>query len=86
MEITKKQLLKSKGHSLRMKDLRKFVEKHKDIDDDVTFALHEYHVAMFRFATKEEIQELKNRQKEYKAKRKEIDKLQKQISKLYKEL
>lgn len=40
----------------------------------------------FRFATKEEIQEFKNRQKEYKAKRKEIDKLQKQISKLYKEL
>ena len=35
MEITKKQLLKSKCHSLRMKDLRKFVEKHKDIDDDV---------------------------------------------------
>lgn len=40
----------------------------------------------FRFATKEEIQEFKNRQKEYKAKRKEIDKLQQQISRLYKEL
>lgn len=57
-----------------------------DYKDDVTFALHEYHVAMFRFATKEEIQEFKNRRKEYKAKRKEIDKLQEQISKLYKEL
>lgn len=57
-----------------------------DYKDDVTFALHEYHVAMFRFATKEEIQEFKNRRKEYKAKRKEINKLQKQISKLYKEL
>lgn len=40
----------------------------------------------FRFATKEEIQEFKNRRKEYKAKRKEIDILQKQITKLYKEL
>ena len=40
----------------------------------------------FRFATKEEIQEFKNRRKEYKQKKKEIDKLQKQISKLYKEL
>lgn len=40
----------------------------------------------FRFATKEEIQEFKNRRKEYKAKRKEINKLQKQISKLYREL
>ena len=40
----------------------------------------------FRFATKEETQEFKNRRKEYKAKRKEIDKLQQQISKLYKEL
>ena len=57
-----------------------------DYKDEVKFALHECHVAMFRFATKEEIQEFKNRQKEYKAKRKEIDKLQEQISKLYKEL
>ena len=40
----------------------------------------------FRFATKEEIQEFKNRRKEYKQKKKEIDTLQKQISKLYKEL
>ena len=40
----------------------------------------------FRFATKEEIQEFKNRRKEYKAKKKEIEVLQKQISKLYKEL
>ena len=41
---------------------------------------------MFRFATKEETQEFKNRRKEYKAKKKEIEVLQKQISKLYKEL
>ena len=40
----------------------------------------------FRFATKEEIQEFKNRRKEYKQKKKEIEVLQKQISKLYKEL
>ena len=40
----------------------------------------------FRFATKEEIQEFKNRRKEYKQKKKEIEALQKQISKLYKEL
>ena len=57
-----------------------------DYKDEVKFALHECHVAMFRFATKEEIQEFKNRRKEYKTKRKEINKLQKQISKLYKEL
>jgi hypothetical protein len=54
--------------------------------DDVAFALHEYHTAMFRFATKEEIQEFKNRRKEYKQKKKEIEALQKQISKLYKQL
>ena len=41
---------------------------------------------MFRFATKEEIRDFKNRQKEYKQKKKEIEALQKQISKLYKEL
>ena len=41
---------------------------------------------MFRFATKEEIKEFKNRRKEYKQKKKEIGALQKQISKLYKEL
>ena len=41
---------------------------------------------VFRFATKEEIQEFKNRRKEYKQKKKEIEALQKQISKLYKEL
>ena len=57
-----------------------------DYKDDVAFALHEYHTAMFRFATKEEIQEFKNRRKEYKQKKKEIEALQKQISKLYKEL
>ena len=41
---------------------------------------------MFRFATKEEIKDFKNRQKEYKQKKKEIDTLQKQITKLYKEI
>ena len=41
---------------------------------------------VFRFATKEEIKEFKNRRKEYKQKKKEIEALQKQISKLYKEL
>ena len=41
---------------------------------------------MFRFATKEEIKDFKNRQKEYKQKKKEIERLQKQITKLYKEL
>ena len=41
---------------------------------------------VFRFATKEEIQEFKNRRKEYKQKKKEIEVLQKQITKLYKEL
>ena len=40
----------------------------------------------FRFATKEEIRDFKNRQKEYKQKKKEINTLQKQITKLYKEL
>lgn len=50
------------------------------------FSIDEKESIMFRFATKEEIQEFKNRRKEYKAKRKEIDKLQEQISKLYKEL
>ena len=50
------------------------------------FSIDEKESVMFRFATKEEIQEFKNRQKEYKAKRKEIDKLQEQIIKLYKEL
>lgn len=57
-----------------------------DYKDEVKFALHECHVAMFRFATREEIQEFKNRQKEYNRLKKEIDNLQKQITKLYKEL
>lgn len=34
MEISKKQLIESKGCSLKMKDLRKFVEKYKDINDE----------------------------------------------------
>ena len=41
---------------------------------------------VFRFATKEEIQEFKNHRKNYKQKKKEIEVLQKQITKLYKEL
>ena len=40
----------------------------------------------FRFATKEEIEEFKNRQKEYKEKKKQIKTLEQQISKLYKQL
>lgn len=50
------------------------------------FSIDEKESIMFRFATKEEIQEFKNRRKEYKAKRKEINKLHQQISKLYKQL
>lgn len=41
---------------------------------------------MFRFATKEEIEQFKIARKNYKQKKKEIDALQKQITKLYKEL
>ena len=41
---------------------------------------------MFRFATKEEIEQFKIARKNYKQKKKEIEVLQKQISKLYKEL
>lgn len=40
----------------------------------------------FRFATKEEIKEFKNRQKEYKQKKELIAKKQEEISKLYREL
>ena len=40
----------------------------------------------FRFATKEEIRDFKNRQKEHKQKKKEIERLQKQLTKLYKEI
>lgn len=50
------------------------------------YSLNEKDSVMFRFATKEEIQEFKNWQKEYKQKKKEIDTLQKQITKLYKEI
>ena len=49
-------------------------------------SLDEESFRSFRFATKEEIQEFKNRRKEYKTKKKEIEALQKQITKLYKEL
>lgn len=41
---------------------------------------------VFRFATKEEIEEFKIARKNYKQKKKEINTLQKQITKLYKEL
>ena len=41
---------------------------------------------VFRFATKEEIQEFKIARKNYKQKKKEIELLQKQITKLYKQL
>lgn len=51
-----------------------------------SYSIDEKDSVMFRFATKEEIQEFKNRRKEYKQKKKEIVALQKQISKLYKEL
>ena len=50
------------------------------------YSLDEKDSVMFRFATKEEIQEFKNRRKEYKQKKKEIESLQKQITKLYKGL
>lgn len=40
----------------------------------------------YRFATKEEIKEFKNRQKEYKQKKELITKKQEEISKLYREL
>ena len=41
---------------------------------------------VFRFATKEEIEQFKIARKNYKQKKKEIESLQKQISKLYKQL
>ena len=48
--------------------------------------LKEESARSFRFATKEEIKEFKNRQKEYKQKKKEIAKKQEEVSKLYREL
>ena len=57
------------------------------LEDYGTYSLDmEDNRKVFRFATKEEIEEFKNRQKEYKQKKKEIDNLQKQITKLYKQL
>ena len=50
------------------------------------YSLNEKDSVMFRFATKEEIKDFKNRQKEYKQKKEEIDTLQKQLTELYKEL
>jgi len=49
-------------------------------------ALEEKSTRSFRFATSEEIQEFKNRQKEYKQKKKLIAKKQEELSKLYNEL
>lgn len=51
-----------------------------------TYSLDAEDSIMFRFATKEEIEEFKIARKNYKQKKKEIDNLQKQITKLYKEL
>ena len=48
--------------------------------------LKEESARSFRFATKEEIKEFKNRQKEYKQKKELIAKKQEEISKLYREL
>ena len=50
------------------------------------YSLDKEYSIMFRFATKEEIEEFKIARKNYKQKKKEIDTLQKQITKLYKEL
>ena len=50
------------------------------------YSLDKEYSIMFRFATKEEIEEFKIARKNYKQKKKEIDTLQKQISKLYKQL
>ena len=50
------------------------------------YSLDEKESVMFRFATKEEIEQFKIARKNYKQKKKEIDTLQKQITKLYKEL
>ena len=57
-----------------------------DYKDSVVFALHERDAVMFRFATKEEIEQFKIARKNYKQKKKEINTLQKQITKLYKQL
>ena len=57
-----------------------------EIVNEIIFSLDKEDIIMFRFATKEEIKDFKNRQKDYKQKKKEIDTLQKQITKLYKEL
>ena len=57
-----------------------------DYKDSVVFALHERDAVMFRFATKEEIEQFKIARKNYKQKKKEIEALQKQINKLYKQL
>lgn len=53
---------------------------------DGTYSLDIEDSIVFRFATKEEIEQFKIARKNYKQKKKEIDNLQKQITKLYKEL
>ena len=53
---------------------------------DGTYSLDIEDSIVFRFATKEEIEQFKIARKNYKQKKKEIDILQKQITKLYKEL
>ena len=66
------------------------LDKYKDLVDyrgESSYrSFNEDWIRCFRFATKEEIQEFKNRRKEYKQKKKEIEALQKQITKLYKQL
>ena len=55
--------------------------------DYVTYSLDmEDDRKVFRFATKEEIEQFKTARKNYKQKKKEIEALQKQINKLYKQL
>ena len=53
---------------------------------DGTYSLDIEDSIVFRFATKEEIEQFKIARKNYKQKKKEINTLQKQITKLYKEL
>ena len=66
-----------KRESFRLEDYR---------GDYGTYSLDMEDSIMFRFATKEEIEQFKIARKNYKQKKKEIEVLQKQISKLYKEL
>lgn len=60
----------------------------KDYKNENTFGntIYEGSIRSFRFATKEQITEFKNRQKQYKQKKKEIALKQKELNKLYSEL